>query len=362
MSAERALVKQLVLPYESMQTLYIGASEVRLYKNKLSGAYQVGKLIDVLGLEESVAVQEAQFVRDIRHDNVVPVYDVAVVNDPNFPPPMRPIEMIMPYYPRGSVCDALTAGDRFSVGEACAHAQAALRGLGELHENLHILHRDFKSSNVFLTEDDHLLCVGDLGIAVRMEPDGSAEAYAHTQLYTPPEVHRSRRVDRRSDIYGMGLLLFEMVNGPFPYDAYKVADIEKRLHQGRPAPRPADLTYGPHVPPRLRRVINRATARNPLQRFATAHGMSAAISNVELIDWRETHRDDTAVVWEGSRAGSHRIWRVEAIRLKRGGWRLKGAAYKNSWRRASSDADVDQLVGAAASAFFDHLLDISAAR
>jgi serine/threonine protein kinase len=358
-NAERALIRQLVLPYEAMRTLHVGTSEVRLYKNKLSGAYQVGKLIDILGLEESVAVQEAELVRDIRHDNIVPVYDVALVTDPNFPPPMTPIEMIMPYYPRGSVCDALTAGHRFSIGEACAHAQAALRGLGELHENLNILHRDFKSSNVFLTDDDHLLRVGDLGIAVRMDRDGSAESYAHAQLYTPPEVHPTRRVSRRSDIYGMGLLLFEMVVGPLPYATYKLADIERRLSEGKPAPRPADLKYGPYVPPRLRRVINKATARDPVQRFASAHAMSAAISNIELIDWRETCRDDTNVVWEGSTAGSHRLWKVEAHRLKRGGWRLKGASYKNSWRRATSDTDVDQLVGSAATAFFDHLLDIS---
>lgn len=361
MSTERDLIRRLVLPYEAMRTLYVGASEVRLYKNKLSGAYQVGKLIDILGLKESIAVQEAQFVRDIRHDNIVPVYDVAVVTAPSFPPPMKPVEMILPYYPRGSVCDALTAGDRFSVGEACLHAQAALRGLGELHETLHILHRDVKSSNVFLTDDDHLLQIGDLGIAVRMEPDGSAEAYAHAQLYTPPEVHPTRRVDRRSDIYGMGLLLFEMVNGPFPYASYTLVDMERRLYQGRTAVRPADLRYGPHVPPRLRRVINKATASEPLHRFASAHAMSAAISNVQLIDWRETHRDDNAVVWEGSRPGSHRLWRVEASRLRQGGWRMKGACYKNSWRRATSDTDVDQLVGTAATAFFDHLLDISAA-
>jgi serine/threonine protein kinase len=360
-TAERVLIRRLVLPYESMQTLYAGNHEVRLYKNTLSGADQVGKLIDTLGLEQSVAVQEARMVRGIDHANIAPITDVAIVEDPEYPPPMKLIEMIMPYYERGSVCDALNRGERFSVGEACAHAQASLRGLGELHENLHILHRDFKSSNVFLCDDDDLVKVGDLGAAIRMEDDGSAEAYPHVQLYTPPEVHPTRRVDRRSDVYGMGLLLFEMANGPLPYAKYTVGDIEPRLRNGRPAPRPADLQFRPNIPPRLRRVITKATARKPDSRFPTAHAMSAAIGKIVLIDWRETFRDDTTVVWEGPRPGSRRQWRVEAKKLRRGGWRLSGLSYKNSWRRAMPDADVDQLVGAAATSFFDQLLDISAA-
>lgn len=333
---------------------------MRLYRNTLSGAYQVGKRIDTLGLEESVAVQEAQMVRGIRHGNIVPISDVVIVEDPDYPPPLKVIELIMPYYERGSVCDALQRGTRFSVQEACAHTQAALRGLGELHENLGILHRDFKSSNVLLSDDPDLVKVGDLGVAIRME-DGSAEAYAHVQLYTPPETHTVRRHDRRSDIYGMGLLLFEMAMGPFPYDDYTVADIEKRLVAGRPAVRSADLNFGPHIPPGLRRVITKAIARKPEERFPSAHTMSAAISNIELIDWRETHRDAKTVVWEGTRSGSHRRWMVEATKLRNDCWRFKGMTHKNSWRRACEDVDVSQLVGREATVFFDHLLTISAA-
>jgi serine/threonine protein kinase len=230
-----------------------------------------------------------------------------------------------------------------------------------LHEGLRILHRDFKSSNVFLTDDADLVKVGDLGIAVRMEDDGSAEAYAHVQLYTPPEVHTQRRVERSADIYGMGLLLFEMVNGPLPYARYSVREVEPRLTAGRPALRPADLRFGPHVPPRLRRVITKAIARVPAQRFSTARSMSAAVSKVELIDWREVHRDENTVVWEGTQPGSHRGWMVEATRLRRGGWRLKGATNRSSWRRVVADTDVAQIIGAEATTFFDHLVTISLA-
>src|SRR5262249_32286594 len=149
-------------------------------------------------------------------------FDVAVL--PDYPPPMRVIELIMPYYERGSVCDAmLRDGTRFSVGQAVRLALQALRGLGELHDVHGILHRDLKSANAFLTDDGDLR-VGDLGACMPIDANGEAEPYPSMQPSTPPETYLADRVGRSYDIFGLGLLLFELLNGPLPYPYDPVAN------------------------------------------------------------------------------------------------------------------------------------------
>jgi serine/threonine protein kinase len=357
----RVFETTLVLPYESMRTIYNGVSEVRLYKNTLIDSRQVGKRIDTLGLEASIAVLEAQVLRELTHPNLVHIVDVVAVEDSRYPEPMKLIEMIMPYYERGSICDAFGRGDRFSLLDACRHAQAALRGLGELHEGMGILHRDVKSPNIFLSDDSHLVKVGDLGIAVRMNECGEAESYPTAQVYTPPEAFPTHLHDRRSDIYGLGLLLFEMANGPLPYDHISLTDVATRLNKGLRSLPDRDLAFQPYVPSGLRRVIRKAISRRPADRYPFAHSMSAAISRVPMIDWRQVQSDSNLLVWEGSRAASRRTWRVQASLRKGGTWRLSGLQHKNRWQRAIPDQDVAQLAGKEADAFFDQLLTKSAA-
>lgn len=362
MTADRILLQRLELPYVSMKTLYEGDCEVRLYRNSITGAEQVGKRLDILGLEQAVAVREAQLLQTIRHANIVQVFDVAEV--PEYPPPMRVIELIMPFFPRGSVCDALKKGARFSVLDACLHAQAALRGLGELHEQYRILHRDLKSPNVFLSEDGSLLKVGDLGVSVPMEADSTAEAYPSSQLYSPPETFTTRRVDRRSDIYAMGLLLFELLNGPLPYDSYTREQLLARLQKGRPGPLDAHLVPAPQVPPRLRTIVRKAMARDPARRFGSAAEMAAALAATNLIDWSTTLRTDDTIVWEGACSRTRdRAFQVEARkRRKDGAWVLSARQRVSRWQKFVPDQLVAEPQGPGATAFFDQVLKIATSR
>jgi serine/threonine protein kinase len=338
--------------------LYEGGCEVRLYKNDITGGEQVGKRICALGLDEAVAFREAKLLQAIRHDNLVPVIDVAVLlDDPDYPPPMRVAELIMPFYPRGSVYDAQKKGARFSVADAYLHVQAALRGLGELHEKHAILHRDLKSPNVFLAEDGTLLKVGDLGVAIPMGADGSAEAYPSVQLYTPPETFTTKKVDRRSDIYSMGLLLLELVGGPIACEDYTTDEMQKRLARGRPAPRPSHLRLGPHVPPRLRTAIRRAMAPKPSDRYATCRAMSAVLAGAPLIDWQPALASEDVVTWEGASAQQRdRRFRVEAQRRRGGRWTISALQHVNRWQRFLPDQLVAEPTGSDATAFFDQVL------
>ena len=106
---------RLTLPYENLRTIHAGGSEVRKYRNELTGQLQVGKRIGTIGLgERAVVVQEATLLQQIRHDNLVPVFDVVQVEGVGTPP-MQVLEIIMPFYERGSICDAFFRGERFTM-------------------------------------------------------------------------------------------------------------------------------------------------------------------------------------------------------------------------------------------------------
>jgi serine/threonine protein kinase len=354
------LVERLVLPYATLATVYRGPSEVRRYRNTVTKLSHIGKRVDLLGLDDTILVHEARFLKTIQHRNIVPVLEVAEVEG-RYPEPMKVVEMIMPYYPRRSVCDAFNRGERFSLGEARSLVLAALRGLAELHEVHRIIHRDIKSPNLLLSEDADLIKIGDLGIAAWMDEKDEVEPFAAAHPYVPPETYMRDRVGRPSDIYGLGLVLFEAANGPLPYAEYTTNGLAQRLEKGRPGPPPRHLRFQPWVPRRLRAVIRKATALVPEDRYRTAHEMSSALARVHIVDWRGTVVEDSLREWEGTSSGPNpRKFRVTAEQ-RRGRWRLSGRQYVSAWRRLPglSDGIVEDLYDAAD--FFESILERSSA-
>jgi serine/threonine protein kinase len=360
MGAERQLLRTLTLPYESVRTLYEGDSEVRLYRNELIGQLQVGKRYDTLGLESTVAVNEGQLLKQIDHAGVVPVLDVVIPS--GYRAPLAPVELIMPYYERGSLADAFLAGERFTVGEAIGLLGGALLGLAEIHECWGVLHRDLKSPNLFLTDDDRLL-VGDLGVSITMDERGEGEALPSPRLYCPPETFTTRIASRAGDLFQMGIVLHELASGPLPYDdpAYATEKMAARLAEGRPAVRPMHMRAAPWVPAGLRRVISKATRIDPAGRYANAKQMCDALSRVRYIDWQEVISEPEQRRWEGASVRRpDRRFSVDAKR-RRSGWQLVGRQEVTSWRRIGDRPDVilTALEDPQAAAFFQSMVDIA---
>jgi serine/threonine protein kinase len=352
-------LRKLTLPYDNLRTLYEGDSEVRLYRNEITGVLQVGKRFDTLGLERSVAVREATLLRSIRHPHVVPVIDVVRVD--GYQQGMEVIELIMPFYERGSLFDVMDSGERFPVGLAVDLAAMILLGLRELHEGREVLHRDLKLPNVFLSDTGSAL-VGDLGIAVPLAADGTAEPFDSPRAWTPPEAYDSGRLDVRSDIYQMGLLLLELLAGPLPYDEdrFSPEPVAVRLSRGHRGLATADLHPPPWVSPRLRAVIRKATARRPVDRFPTVRLMADALRNAPLVDWHLLIDDPDRKLWEGAVARRPgRRYQVEAVRRGDGAWRLSSRQRLTAWRRVSPDQILRDLTGPHATRVFDEMVAIA---
>lgn len=144
----------------------------------------------------------------------------------------------------------------------------------------HILHRDIKADNIFVTRDGAYK-LGDFGIARTVEKASTAQTRIGTGTYTAPEVYSGQPYDERADLYSLGVLLYRLLNDnriPFlpPYPApLNVQDRDSALTRrlsGEPLPRPA------HGSDKLAAVVMKACAFRPQDRYRSADEMKAALA------------------------------------------------------------------------------------
>lgn len=345
----------LTLPYGTLRTLHRGSSEVRLYRNSVTGTKQVGKRVSLLGREDTTAVTEAALLREVDHPNVARVYDVTEVAGAD--PGLAVYEIVMPFYQQGSVFDALVKRkQRFGVGKARDLAVRALRGIAHLHNEHSLLHRDVKPANLFLTDDGSYIKVGDFGEAIRMESDRSAAPHTSPQYWTPPESITGARYGASAEIYSMGMSFLEMLSRPFPYDDYTRADLATRLSQGKRALFPRHLTFAPHVPESLRRVVRKATRIDPDRRYQSAEEMIRHLLHARFVDWSHPEAELTgALTWSGAWGGE--TLRVTTTPVRGSGWRARGERlYPSGWRKLPQIPESDGPdPETAASTVFSHI-------
>lgn len=334
--------------YEILRSVHGGrVGELKLCEHRIFGQQCIQKTISILGLEDSIAYREPRLLHDISHPHIVPVYEAQF--DPDF---SYAITFVMPFYPGGSVLDALEDDYRFSIYQALDIVCHVLDALGFVHHVKSALHRDLKPANVFLDEELLTAYLGDFGSAAYMQTDGTAEGKVCTPLYTPPEAGPDGgHVGIPGDIYGVGLTLWEMLNGRFLYEHLDPPNVQRRLEHGlRALPDSSFASFAPHVPASLRRHVRKAIHRSPELRFQTAGEFIHQLRNrVIVINWRHLEGGDQDGVWEGTwppgaRHEQRRHYRVESRLLARGrGRRLSAfqrAATESDWRRFGVDDTV----------------------
>jgi serine/threonine protein kinase len=175
-----------------------------------------------------------------------------------------------------TLADRLRHDGALRIEDATAIASAVLEALGAAHA-IGLVHRDIKPSNILLGRDGAVK-LADFGIAQRL--DGVADnltatgTFVGTARYAAPERLDGRPATAASDIYSLGLVLYEMLTGRPPYDGESAITIVMAHHRD---PIPNVRAAAPHVPPNVAAAIGRALAKEPAERFRSAAEMGAAL-------------------------------------------------------------------------------------
>lgn len=214
--------------------------------------------------------QEALATARLSHPNIVHIYDFGAWNDLYY--------MVMEYLPGGSLYDRLVAAAREGKRLDPTQSAAIVRQIALALDHAHlagIIHRDVKPSNILFARDGRPVLT-DLGIARAHE--GPRLTKTMTAIGTPeymsPEQGRGDPVDGRSDIYSLGVVLYELLAGTLPFQADTAWGLIFQHMQGPPPP---IESKNPAVSPAMRSVIEKALAKRPEERFQTGREMADAI-------------------------------------------------------------------------------------
>ncbi len=223
-------------------------------------------------------VREGRAAVKIRSEHVARVLDVGVRQGG------EPY-IVMEFLEGADLGHLVETGGPLSVATAVDYVTQACEALAEAHAH-GIVHRDVKPSNLFLTtRADGLPCVKvlDFGIAKATlagdTPDGGSmtrtDAVVGSPLYMAPERMRSATaVDPRTDIWSLGVILFELVSGEFPFDSSSAPELCAMILRDPPRRLRA---VAPQVPEALEAVVMRCLEKDPERRFASVAELAAAI-------------------------------------------------------------------------------------
>jgi serine/threonine-protein kinase len=209
--------------------------------------------------------REARAAAQLVHPNIVPIIDAGDADGVLF--------IVMPYLPGGSFADRVGQGPLPASEVASVVAQAA-SALDYSHRK-GIVHRDVKPDNILFDEDGHAL-VTDFGIAEarfhgRLTATGRAMGTPH---YMSPEQAMGKLIDGRSDVYSLGIVMYEGLVGFPPFDGPDAFAVGyKQVHEAAVPPQQVNS----EIPERINAIVVRCLSKTPAERFATGNDLADAL-------------------------------------------------------------------------------------
>lgn len=226
--------------------------------------------------EESNALKrfqrEASIASKIDHLNLCPVYDFGEHQGIHY--------LCMPYIEGKTLFESLADTAHWSTQQIVELFSQLASGLSCLHQN-NIVHRDLKSENIILQTDGQPVIM-DFGLAFAYDHPSQRFTNPGTSIGTPsymsPEqIQGLREIDHRTDIYSLGVILYEVLAGELPFQGPPLAVFGQIIHAAPPLP----STLRDNVDPQLERICTQAMAKTPEERFPSMRHFLDVLSHVK---------------------------------------------------------------------------------
>lgn len=252
-----------------------GSSQVYLARDQALNRDVALKVLDPAAAADGnlrrMFVKEARALAQLSHPNIVAVYDVGEVDDSPF--------IVMEYLPGGSMKERIEQVGPLKTADAVRIAVEVANGLAFAHSK-GIIHADLKPANILFDANDAAkIC--DFGIARNPQEDADTPQLYATAMYVAPERVEGKGATVQSDVYGLGLVLYEGLVGKPPFTSTNAAVLLRDHVVRQPVP-PSHLR--PSLPRELDSVALKALAKQPNLRYQKASDFATALQRIENLD------------------------------------------------------------------------------
>jgi serine/threonine protein kinase len=210
-------------------------------------------------------LREAQILGMLSHPNIVSIYDLGTNQDGS-------AYLVMEFVPGKTLESVLAAQGALPLSRVGVWAGDLANALNRAHRAA-VVHGDVKPANIFVTDEGHIK-LGDFGIARYATQLSGTGKLVGTPAYLSPEQIKGETQDHRSDIFSLGIILYQMATGVRPFDGSSVTAVCAQIVASEPAP---PSRHNPQLPKEFDHIVMRCLAKDPNARYASCESLAASL-------------------------------------------------------------------------------------